>query len=266
MFFGKIIAAVLGLLMFGLPGAVLGLIVGHWFDRGLRNSFSFASPERLAKIRQAFFETTFLLLGHVAKSDGHISQAEVAHTEEIMRQLALGAEQRQTAITLFKRGSQASFNLPDTLANFNEACRGQRQLQQTLLVFLVSLALADGGLDAAEREVLGRVASQLGYSAVAFSRLLEMVVAQSHFHRSGGGGGAAAPNLLNDAYKALGVESDIDDRGLKQAYRRLMSQHHPDKLIARGVPEDMLKVATARSQDIQAAYELIKKTRIRSDR
>ncbi len=264
MFFGKIIAAVLGLLMFGLPGAVLGLMVGHWFDRGLRNSFSFASPERMAKIREAFFETTFLLLGHVAKSDGHISPAEVAHTEEIMRQLSLAAEQRQAAITLFKRGSDASFNVPDALASFNEACRGQRQLQQTLLVFLVSLALADGQLDASEREVLGRIASQLGYSAVAFTRLLEMVVAQSHFHRSGAG--AAAPDQLADAYRALGVDSKVQDRDLKLAYRRLMSQHHPDKLIARGVPEDMLKVATARSQDIQAAYELIKKTRSTSSR
>ena len=67
--------------------------------------------------------------------------------------------------------------------------------------------------------------------------------------------------MLADAYLALGVSRDCDDRSLKRAYRRLMSEHHPDKLIAQGVPEDMVKLGTEKSQEIQAAYELIRKQR-----
>jgi DnaJ like chaperone protein len=91
-----------------------------------------------------------------------------------------------------------------------------------------------------------------------------MAQAQGHFHSRGGyGGGASAPAgaSLNDAYAALGVSADVDDKTLKRAYRKLMSENHPDKLIAKGVPDDMIKLATERSQEIQAAYEMIKKSR-----
>ena len=99
----------------------------------------------------------------------------------------------------------------------------------------------------------------MGYSPAQFQHLLEMVQAQSHFHR----GSTPPPNvdLLADAYRALGVSAACDDRSLKRAYRRLMSEHHPDKLIAQGVPEDMVRLGTEKSQEIQAAYELIKNQR-----
>ena len=64
-----------------------------------------------------------------------------------------------------------------------------------------------------------------------------------------------------DAYRALGVESTATDKEVKRAYRKLMSEHHPDKLIAKGVPEAMIKLATERTQEIQTAYELIRKSR-----
>ncbi len=66
---------------------------------------------------------------------------------------------------------------------------------------------------------------------------------------------------LDDAYAALGVDSSVTDKELKRAYRKLMSENHPDKLIARGVPADMVKLATEKSQEIQAAYEMVRKSR-----
>ena len=260
MIFGKIVAGLLGLLLYGPLGGLLGLVLGHWFDRGLQHSLGFASPGHLARVQESFFKTSFLLLGLVAKADGRVSEAEVAHTEDIMRQLGLGEEQRRAAITLFKQGATKEFQPQPVVSGFNEVCRGQKQLQQTLLVFLVSLALADGHLHAAEQQALEMVAGYMGFSARDFARLVRMIEAQRHFHGSAAGS-VPEKDQLGDAYLALGVDADASDREVKKAYRRLMSQNHPDKLIARGVPEEMVKMATEQSQEILAAYELIKKSR-----
>jgi DnaJ like chaperone protein len=260
MIFGKIIAAALGFLLYGLPGLLLGAMLGHWFDRGLGHTLGFGSPERLAEIQRSFFKTSFQLLGLIAKADGRVSKQEIAHTEEIMRQLGLGEEQRTEAIALFQQGAQPDFKFESVLAEFNELCQGHRQVRHTLLAFLVSLALADGHLHHVELELLEKVAACLGCSPQEFSRLVKMMEAQSHFHGADMGA-ASAGDQLADAYLALGVEPECSDRELKQAYRRLMSENHPDKLIAQGVPEEMLKLGTERAQDIQAAYELLKKHR-----
>ena len=258
MLFGKIIAGLVGWNLWGLPGLLFGLLVGHWFDRGLRYSFSFGSVENLAAVRAAFFEASFLLLGYLSKADGRISTEEIEQTEDIMRQFGLQAAQRQSAIALFQRGASAAFDLQATLARFVHICQGRQQLQQALLAFLISLALADGHLHPAEQAALEKIAAYLGYNAAAFEQLLRMMRAQSQFH----GGGQAVPShgdQLAAAYTALGIAPDCSKRELKLAWRRLMSEHHPDKLIARGVPEQMVKLATEKSQEIQAAYELLKK-------
>ena len=64
-----------------------------------------------------------------------------------------------------------------------------------------------------------------------------------------------------DYYEVLGVAKNASDDELKKTYRRLMSQHHPDKLVARGLPEEMIEDATRKTQQIKAAYELIRKSR-----
>ena len=66
---------------------------------------------------------------------------------------------------------------------------------------------------------------------------------------------------FKDYYDTMGVARDATQDEIKRAYRKLMSENHPDKLIAQGVPEAMVKLATERSQEIQAAYEMIKKSR-----
>ncbi len=259
MIYGKLVAGAIGYLVLGPIGALLGLLVGHSFDKGLRHTLGFGSPAQLEKVRRSFFETCFSLLGHVAKADGRVSEEEIAQAELIMQQLGVHAEQRKAAIGFFQSGASPGFQPQPCIASFREHCSGHRQLPQTLLVFLISMASADDEIAASEREVLQTCASLLSYSSAEFSHLLEMVQAQSHFHR----GTPPPPNidLLADAYLALGVSRDCDDRSLKRAYRRLMSEHHPDKLIAQGVPEDMVKLGTEKSQEIQAAYELIRKQR-----
>jgi len=262
MFYGKLVAGLIGFLAAGLVGLVLGLLLGHAFDRGLLRTLHYGSPEQIARTQKSFFDTCFLLLGHVAKADGRVTETEVAHTEALFRQMGLDMRQRQEAIGLFKRGAAADFDPEPVVVDFLRVCHGQRRLRQTLLLFLISLALADDTQEGAERSVLGRLIGLLGYRDGHLEQLLNMTRAQEHFHGERGAPGGVQPGTsLRDAYAALGISEDIDDRGLKRAYRKLMSEHHPDKLIARGVPEDMLKVATERAQEIQVAYDMIRKSR-----
>ena len=256
MIFGKIVAGLIGLMVGGPIGLVVGVVIGHLFDRGLRNAMLGGSAS-LAELQQQFFRTTFLLMGYIAKSDGRVSEEEIAHTEQVFQQLGLRDEQRNDAILLFKEGTDTGFDLETAVDDFLRAGGSHQVLKQTLLMFLIALAFADLRLEGGEREALHRVGSLLGYNAQTIDELLRMATAQGNFHA---GASSSAPSL-DDAYAALGISADASDAQVKRAYRKLMSEHHPDKLMAQGVPEDMLKLATEKSQEIQAAYELIRKAR-----
>ncbi len=263
MFYGKIVAGLIGLVVGGPIGLMVGVFIGHSFDKGLVNTLQFGTPENVERIKTSFFETTFLLLGYLAKADGRVSKQEIDHTEALFAQMGLTGEQRAKAKDLFRLGAAADFSLDQTVSAFLHSCGRQKKLQQTLLLFLISLALADQGINEPEHAALQRIAGLMGFGSAQLEQLLRMVQAQGQFHSSAGGGASPASSLKS-AYAALGVAETATDKELKRAYRKLMSQNHPDKLIAQGVPEDMIKVATEKSQDISGAYDLIRKHRGRS--
>jgi len=244
----------------------VGILVGHFFDRGLSRNLRLTSGPEAEKARQVFFSTGFALMGYLAKADGRVSDQEIANAEEVMRQLGLDPERRAEAIGHFKLGVAENFDLDSQLAEYREYCVVHPNLNNMLLVMLVSIALADGELHHNEETILQRVAAVLGYDERSFGRLLNMVQAQRRFHEQTTGGRrfdqtTTSRDALKDAYEALGVSPQDSDQLIKMAYRKLMSQNHPDKLIAQGVPADMVKLATEKSQDIQNAYDLIKAAR-----
>jgi len=264
---GKVIAGALGFATLGVVGLLFGVAIGHAFDRGLWQALQAASPENLAGLQRQFFDTAFVLLGYIAKSDGRVSEAEIAQAEAFFRQLRLSTSQRQAAIQRFRQGAQAGFDPTPTVREFANRLGPRRQVQQALFTFLISMALADGQLDDPEREALHHVARLLGFSTADVDRLVAMIMAQTRFHGGQAGGGSTGSatdseqDRLRDAYQALGINPSDSNEVVKKTYRRLMSENHPDKLVARGVPDEMVKLATERSQEISTAYDVIKAQR-----
>lgn len=253
----KLIAALIGFYFFGFFGAILGYFLGSSIDRYRAYGMGGVNPLSSARRQTVFIETVFMLMGKLAKADGQISKDEIAHVEQFIQKLRLTAEHREQAIALFKQGASSDFDLDTCLRQFMAVCGQTHSLKQMLLIYLIVMALSDGRIDPAEERVLMDISHHFGYSQAAFKQLLEMVLNQAHF----GGAQAASATDLEDAYKALGVSKESSDQEIKRAYRKLMSQYHPDKLMGQGVPEDMIAVATAQAQEVQVAYDLIKKSR-----
>jgi len=130
-------------------------------------------------------------------------------------------------------------------------------------------ALAGNGLPPLVRARLKRAASVLGVSGADFERMESLLRFRMGAGAAGAGGrggngafgGVASEERLAQAYSVLAVDPSMSDDQITKAYRRLMSRHHPDKLMANGLPESMLERAKERSQQIQAAYELIRERR-----
>lgn len=252
----KLIGAIAGYYFFGWMGAFFGLILGAIVDRIRALGQGALNPLRNALRQAVFLETVFIIMGKLAKADGRVSEEEIAHTEALMQKLGMSEDHRKQAITLFKQGAAADFDIYPTCKKFMSVCGHTHHMKEMLLVYLIVMALADGHYHADEEKLLKEVAGHLGYGPEAFKRLMEMVLNQTHF-----AGQVTTEASLEDAYKALGVTKDSSDSEIKRAYRKLMSQYHPDKLMGQGLPEDMIKMATEQAKDIQLAYDLIKKQR-----
>jgi len=257
----KIIGLALGYYLLGFFGAFLGYLFGSSIDRARQYGVGGINPLSNSQRKEVFLETVFVLMGKLAKADGRISKDEVSHVEDFIKKNGMSAEHRQQAIEQFKRGSATDFDITDTLNDFMASCGHTLNLKQVLLMYLIVMALADGKLDSAEQSLLEKIAERLGYSQMQFRQLLEMVLNQSHFSQGQGQTRQSSASAIEDAYKALGVNKDNSDQEIKRAYRKLMSQYHPDKLIGQGLPEDMIAVATEQAKEIQVAYDLIKKHR-----
>ena len=253
----KLIGVIAGYLLFGFFGALCGLFAGSMIDRMKAYGSGGMNPLQNALRQAVFLETVFISMGKLAKADGHVSQGEIDHVEQFMQKLGMTSAHRLQAIAWFKQGTHPGFDLGPTYQRFMAVCGSTRNLRQVLLAYLIVMAMADGVFHPAEEILLTDIASRLGYSQAAFRQMLEMVLNQSRFS----GAETHSASALDNAYKALGVTSESSDQEIKRAYRKLMSQYHPDKLMGQGVPPDMIAVATEQAKEIQLAHDLIKKVR-----
>jgi len=262
---GTLIGGTVGFFFGGPLGAILGAAMGHGFSksRAIGNGGGFLGFGDQERVQTAFFTATFSVMGHLAKADGRVSDEEIAAAHRIMAHMRLTPAQQQAAINLFHEGKSPEFPLDDVLEQFRRECHGRRDLMRMFLEILLTTAMADGDLDKAEYRLLSYICDGVRFPRADFERIVSMMQAR---HYGGDDGGfadvpvASNGRRLKDAYGALGLPEGASEDDVKKAYRRLMMQYHPDKLVSKGLPEEMMKFANEKTQNIKAAYEFIRES------
>ncbi|TCV91599.1 DnaJ like chaperone protein [Luteibacter rhizovicinus] len=251
---------------YSLLGALVGAALGFMFDASRQQQRSRAAP-----VAGGYIHPLFALIGAVAKADGRISEAEIAIAERLMSRFGLDTEQRRDAIIAFNEGKQPEFNATVVINELRAWVGHRRDHSFTVLDVVMETVLAEGEPAPEKMAILRQLAFALRISDMELMALMAMKGyawnatggGQRGRAYGGGNGGGYVPPHRNtqgpDPYAILGIQRDADDRAIKRAYRKLISEHHPDRLG--DLPEDMRRRAESRASDINAAYERIKAER-----
>jgi DnaJ like chaperone protein len=253
---GKIIGALLGLLVGRGPvGAAVGALIGHGYDLTQEPRSSAGGGDDPATIGGALFQTAFAVMGYLAKADGRVSEAEIDAARAIMRQMRLDEGSVRRAIEEFNRGKQPDYPVEAEVARLRALCGPRHDLLRMFLEIQVRAALAGNDLKGPVRGLIMGLAERLGIGA------LEVAHLEAALRLQQGRGWTAPPPApgarLASAYAVLGLAQSASDEDVKKAYRRQMNENHPDKLVARGLPESMQDLAKEKTQRIREAYEVI---------
>lgn len=250
-----ILGGTFGFMLGGPLGAMLGVALAGNFSKGKSNFGGFAKDYHIGdqqRVQAAFFSSLFSVMGYIAKVDGKVSKAEILLAQQVMDHMQLADDMKKVAKELFNQGKQKDFNLDEVLEQFRLESHRRTHLVRMFLEIQIQATYADGVLDNKEHDALKYIAQKLHFSLHELESLIQQFAATSH---------SANQPTIDDAYVILGVDKNTTDKELKRAYRRLLSQHHPDKLVAKGLPEEMMKLAKEKTQEIISAYELIKNQR-----
>lgn len=269
---GKVIGGAFGFMLGGPLGALLAGAVGHQFDLGLEKQFSAGDkniggePGAQERVQSAFFAATFSVMGYICKADGQVSRGEIRAAESVMKRMRLNPQQKQAAMELFNRGKEPGFPFDEVMQQFRQECHRRQNLIRLFLEVQIEAALADGELHPAERRILLQLFDKLGLSSREFDHLLRLAGWQpagggSSRQRGQSSGSAAGASPAEEAFALLGLKPTATNAEIKKSYRRLMSQHHPDKLVSKGLPEEMIDLATEKTQAIGKAYQVLKEVR-----
>lgn len=255
---GKALGALIGVVAAGPVGALFGAFIGHLFDAQAATKTQSDAPRADAlSVQEAYFRSVFQVMGHLAKSDGRVSEDEIRAARAMMSEFRLGERETQYAVELFTQGKRRDFPLEATLSELRRLCGARADMCRMFVQIQLQTALWGGSLNDASRTVLARMCAALGVSAyevVQMEALLRM-------QQGARGPAAAKVDRVAEAYEVLGVARTASDGEVVKAYRRLMNQNHPDKLHAKGLPESMMKLAAEKTRQIRAAYDVLRAAR-----
>lgn len=285
-YWGKLAGIIIALFSgAGLWGVVVGLLLGHSVDRVCRRKQGY-SRNRWHDDRQSFSEekcqkllllTTFEVMGHISKSKGRVTQADIDSASNIMIRMGLNDRARQMAQDAFRAGKALRYPLRNKVNLLRTVCFGHFDVIRLFLQIQIEAAFANGILHPQQQHLLQIISDDLGVSRCQLTRYMQnrpwfnfkhdthrqshyrhshhQYSHQHHYHHSSA---HDSSNNLRAACTVLGVDPGLDAISIKRAYRKLMSQHHPDKLASRGLPPAMIQLAKQRAQQIQRAYDVIK--------
>ncbi|MDB9865492.1 co-chaperone DjlA [Candidatus Thioglobus sp.] len=251
----SVLGGALGYMIGGPLGAMLGVAFAGNLSKGksnFRGSASDYRPGDQQRVQAAFFSSVFSVMGYIAKVDGKVSKSEILLAQQVMQHMQLSEDMQKAAKELFNQGRQNDFNLDEVLEQFRTESHRRTHLVRMFLEIQIQATYADGVFDDKEYDALKYIANKLRFPINELERLIQQFSVAS---------GKFSKLTIDDAYVILGADKSLTDKELKRAYRRLLAQHHPDKLVAKGLPDEMIKLANDKTQEIISAYELIKKHR-----
>ena len=182
---GRLLGLIFGMMFLKIPGAILGFFVGYMFDKGYSQDFGrmggfgrFFSSQDALQQQAIFFHSLFAALGHLAKSDGKVTESEIKVASRLMDDMQLQGQARQEAQQAFREGKSRDFPIADILKQLYESCHGRRDILQVFLEILIQAAFADGRLANEEYRVLEKVAKALGFVRRDLDYLIAMFEAE----------------------------------------------------------------------------------------
>ncbi|MCY3986227.1 MAG: TerB family tellurite resistance protein [Candidatus Dadabacteria bacterium] len=235
---GKIIGGTAGFALGGPLGAILGVVAGHAFVDKTKK------PDMQTRKQVAFTAGVIVLAAKMAKADGVVRDEEIHAFRKVFHPI-LGEQVAEAEVArIFNVAKKDSSGFEPYAQQLSEMFSNNPEVLEELLSCLFLIARADNVYHSRENEYLESVARIFGLGEAAFRR-----IRSTH--------GVDKP----DPYEVLGVSRNISDEKLKNEYRKLVRAHHPDTLIAQGVPQEFVESANDKLAIINDAYDRIKKER-----
>ena len=241
--FGKIMGGSVGFMLGGPIGALVGASLGHaLIDDKTRTGLAESGRMTGQEKRQAvFFTATFAMLGKMAKADGRVCENEISVVRSFMQdKLKLDGPAQQFAISIFNEAKDNNTPFEEYARQFGQIFQNEPQLRMMFFEMLFTMALADNVLHPSEEQILRAAPGLLGLHGDVFETVKRQFVTDLSHH-----------------YAVLGLETNADMNTVKKAYRKLVSEYHPDKVVSKGLPDDFIKFAEEKFREINEAYETI---------
>lgn len=253
-YFGKLLGGLAGAATGRWWLALLGVLLGHQFDRGYANR---RRGELSVDTRAR--DMLFTSLGALAKADGVVRPAEISAARKLMHRLQLSADEVEASIAAFRRGKSPALDLGELVRNFCKEARPSTETRSSLLRLILTAVIEGGSMNKSVRARLWVIAQALDVGRVELVQIEALLRAEAGVGEARRARGVEAE--LRDAYQTLELDPAASDKDVKKAYRRLMNRHHPDKLEGRGADTASVEQAEQISRDIIRAYERIRRQR-----
>ena len=242
---GKIIGGTIGFVFGGGPlGAIAGAVFGHYFiDKNIQGQ---TDPRffQTEQVQSTYFIALFSLLAKMAKADGQITKVEGDTFLKVINNMNLPPQSKQYALKIFNEAKYSPYSLEEFAQQYFTLIQGRRDILLSMLDMLFNIASADGQLHPAEEQALKNVQHIFQLTENEYESI------KSRFFA-----------VTDKYYKILNCTPESTNEKIKKSYRKLINEYHPDKIIARGLPEEFIEQATKRFQEVQDSYEHIRKER-----